>query len=386
MLWRAARYDRLADAYADEQRAGFGQTFPRQPEPPGRALAAGQRGAVLRGLSGDPAALPPQPPGLLALRDLLAAVARGRAVPTAGVAAGRRAVHAGRPGPLPRRRRRHRLGAGAGARGFRSSRRERNRSRRRRRRARRTVGAAAGWVGGKAASHLPSRAPPPRAGGGAGGGAMKSEQDREPICPGRPATHARRFAPACCAAALLLAAAFCYANWRRAGPRRRGRRRICRQPDAGGAGSRRCAGGRRWRGRGRCGRGSCRGGSSKPRGMRGWMTAAWTRIEPEPAPAGGRGQLPGEADAGAPPPGHVATAFRVPARAVGRGAGRAGVAGESGPTVGAAREEVRGPLGGGSDVDVSRVRSEAGGREGRRIIPWRRVEGDGVRAGSSVVS
>jgi hypothetical protein len=74
MLWRAAQYDRQGARYADQQREVFRRTFPRQPEPedvPSR-LASEERG--LRGLSGDPAALPPQPPGLLALRDLLAAL------------------------------------------------------------------------------------------------------------------------------------------------------------------------------------------------------------------------------------------------------------------------------------------------------------------------
>lgn len=74
MLWRSARYDRLAEQYADEQREVFRRTFPRQPEPEDvrSRLASEERG--LRGLSGDPAALPPQPPGLLALRELLAAM------------------------------------------------------------------------------------------------------------------------------------------------------------------------------------------------------------------------------------------------------------------------------------------------------------------------
>jgi hypothetical protein len=72
MLWRAARYNRLAARCADEQREVFRQTVPRQPEPldvPSR-LASEQR--ALQGLSGDSTAPPPQPPGLVALRDLLA--------------------------------------------------------------------------------------------------------------------------------------------------------------------------------------------------------------------------------------------------------------------------------------------------------------------------
>ena len=73
MWWRAARYDRLAGRYADEQREVFRQTFPKQPKPPDvrSRLDSEERG--LKGLSGDSSsAPPPQAPGLVALRDLLA--------------------------------------------------------------------------------------------------------------------------------------------------------------------------------------------------------------------------------------------------------------------------------------------------------------------------
>jgi hypothetical protein len=73
MLWRAARYDRLAARYAEEQREVFRQTFPRQSEPLDvrSRLDSEERG--LRALSGDASSTPPpQGPGLVALRDLLA--------------------------------------------------------------------------------------------------------------------------------------------------------------------------------------------------------------------------------------------------------------------------------------------------------------------------
>jgi len=72
MLWRAARYDRLAARYAGEQREVFRQTFPKQPEPPDVRSRLDSEERSLKGLSGDSSAVPPpQAPGLLALRDLL---------------------------------------------------------------------------------------------------------------------------------------------------------------------------------------------------------------------------------------------------------------------------------------------------------------------------
>lgn len=73
MLWRAHRYDRLAAAYAGEQRAAFAETFPGQAVPLDIASRLASEERALRGVSGgDASAPPPESPGLLILRDLLA--------------------------------------------------------------------------------------------------------------------------------------------------------------------------------------------------------------------------------------------------------------------------------------------------------------------------
>jgi hypothetical protein len=78
MVWRAHRYERLAAAYAAEERAAFGQAFPGQPVPldvPSR-LASEER--ALRGVSGgDASAPPPDSPALLTLRDLVTSIPAG---------------------------------------------------------------------------------------------------------------------------------------------------------------------------------------------------------------------------------------------------------------------------------------------------------------------
>jgi hypothetical protein len=81
MLWRAARYDRLAARYASEQQQVYQQVFPSQPMPPDVRSRLESEERALRGLSGavsggggnDPAAaIPSEAPGLVVLRDLLA--------------------------------------------------------------------------------------------------------------------------------------------------------------------------------------------------------------------------------------------------------------------------------------------------------------------------
>lgn len=73
MLWRAHRYDQLADRYADDQQAVFREAFPGRPVPADVKSRLASEERSLRGLAGgEPSARPPDAPGLLALRDLLA--------------------------------------------------------------------------------------------------------------------------------------------------------------------------------------------------------------------------------------------------------------------------------------------------------------------------
>jgi hypothetical protein len=83
MLWRAARYDRLAARYTAEQQQTFQHVFPSQPIPPDVRSRLASEERALRAISGtggvggvgDPAsadAPPPEAPGLVVLRDLLA--------------------------------------------------------------------------------------------------------------------------------------------------------------------------------------------------------------------------------------------------------------------------------------------------------------------------
>jgi hypothetical protein len=84
MLWRAARYDRLASRYVAEQQQAFRQVFPWQPIPPDVRSRLASEERALRAISGasggdssDSADPPREAPGLVVLRDLLAALPAG---------------------------------------------------------------------------------------------------------------------------------------------------------------------------------------------------------------------------------------------------------------------------------------------------------------------
>jgi hypothetical protein len=71
MLWRANRYDAMANHLADEQQAAFRQAFPTSAVPPDVRSRLEAEERRLRGLSGDDSAPPPSEAGLLTLRDLI---------------------------------------------------------------------------------------------------------------------------------------------------------------------------------------------------------------------------------------------------------------------------------------------------------------------------
>jgi hypothetical protein len=71
MLWRANRYDTMANHLADEQQAAFRQAFPTGSVPPDVRSRLEAEERRLRGLSGDDSAPPAGDAGLVILRDLI---------------------------------------------------------------------------------------------------------------------------------------------------------------------------------------------------------------------------------------------------------------------------------------------------------------------------
>jgi hypothetical protein len=71
MLWRANRYDAMADRLADQQQAAFRQALPTGLVPPDVRSRLEAEERRLRGLSGDDSAPPAGEGGLVTLRDLI---------------------------------------------------------------------------------------------------------------------------------------------------------------------------------------------------------------------------------------------------------------------------------------------------------------------------
>jgi hypothetical protein len=71
MLWRANRYDAMADRLADQQQAAFRAAFPTGLVPPDVRSRLEAEERRLRGISGDDSAPPPGDAGLVTLRDLI---------------------------------------------------------------------------------------------------------------------------------------------------------------------------------------------------------------------------------------------------------------------------------------------------------------------------
>jgi hypothetical protein len=71
MLWRANRYESMANRFADEQQAAFRQAFPTGAAPADVRSRLEAEERRLRGLSGDDSAPPPAEAGLVTLRDLI---------------------------------------------------------------------------------------------------------------------------------------------------------------------------------------------------------------------------------------------------------------------------------------------------------------------------
>lgn len=71
MLWRANRYDTMANRLADEQQVAFRQAFPTALVPPDVRSRLEAEERRLRGLSGDDSAPPAGAAGLVILRDLI---------------------------------------------------------------------------------------------------------------------------------------------------------------------------------------------------------------------------------------------------------------------------------------------------------------------------
>ena len=72
MLWRANRYDAIADHLAGQQEAAYRQAFPTGPVPTDVRSRLEAEERRLRGLSGDDSAPPSGAAGLVTLRDLIA--------------------------------------------------------------------------------------------------------------------------------------------------------------------------------------------------------------------------------------------------------------------------------------------------------------------------
>ncbi len=72
MLWRANRYERIANDFADQQQSAFRTAFPTGPVPADVRSRLESEERRLRGLSGDDgSAPPPTDAGLVTLRDLI---------------------------------------------------------------------------------------------------------------------------------------------------------------------------------------------------------------------------------------------------------------------------------------------------------------------------